>query len=375
MPLNKVDNDPPVDPPIKSGKEDDSGEVPGDDSRKGQAAEERAVFRIKMRGGSDRVTDGIVFAGQTARVAMAKDQPIGFVGIGNMGAPMAGHLARAGWPVVAFDINRDALDALAAGHETIEAAQGFAEVAACSTIITMLPAGTDVRGAVLGGEGQPGLADAMTQGGLVIDMSSSAPMGTRALGEVLAERGLNLIDAPVSGGVPRALDATLTIMAGGEDKQIDRAEPVLEAMGTVFRTGPLGSGHAMKALNNYLSACGVVAASEAVIIGARFGLDPKKMTDILNASTGRSNATENKLTQHMLNGAFASGFALKLMDKDVAMARDLAASLGVPAPTLGHVSGILSQALAALGETADHTELYRYIEELGEIGSDKGARA
>ncbi len=306
---------------------------------------------------------------------MAKDQPIGFVGIGNMGAPMAGNLARAGWPVVAFDVKRDALDALAAGHENIAAARGLAEVAACSPIITMLPTGADVRGAVLGGEGKPGLADAMAQGGLVIDMSSSAPMGTRALGGALAARGLNLIDAPVSGGVPRALDGTLTIMAGGEDKQIDGAEPVLDAMGTVFRTGPLGSGHAMKALNNYLSACGVVAASEAVIIGARFGLDPKKMTDILNASTGRSNATENKLAQHMLNGAFASGFALKLMDKDVAMARDLAAALGVPAPTLGHVSGILSQALAALGEAADHTELYRYIEDLGKKSSNKKERA
>ncbi len=306
---------------------------------------------------------------------MAKNQPIGFVGIGNMGAPMAGNLARARWPVVAFDVRRDALDALAAGHGNIEAARGFAEVAACSTIITMLPTGADVCGAALGGENKPGLADAMAQGGLVIDMSSSEPMGTRRLGAALAARGLNLIDAPVSGGVPRALDGTLTIMAGGEDKQIDGAEPLLDAMGTVFRTGPLGSGHAMKALNNYLSACGVVAASEAVVIGAHFGLDPKKMTDILNNSTGRSNATENKLAQHMLNGAFASGFSLKLMDKDVAMARDLAAALGVPAPTLGHVSGMLSAALGALGEAADHTELYRYIEEFCEMASDKGQRA
>ncbi len=306
---------------------------------------------------------------------MAKNQPIGFVGIGNMGAPMAGNLARARWPVVAFDIKRDALDALAAGHEGIKAAQGLAEVAACSTIITMLPTGADVRGVVLGGEGRPGLAEAMAQGGLVIDMSSSEPMGTRTLGEALAARGLNLIDAPVSGGVPGALNGTLTIMAGGDEAQIERVKPMLETMGTVFRTGPFGSGHAMKALNNYLSACGVVAASEAVVIGTRFGLDPKVMTDILNTSTGRSNATQNKLAQHMLNGAFATGFTLKLMDKDVAMARELASALGVPAPTLGHVSGILSQALAALGDKADHTELYRYIEEFGEMGSDKGASA
>jgi 3-hydroxyisobutyrate dehydrogenase len=131
----------------------------------------------------------------------------------------------------------------------------------------------------------------------------------------------------------------------------------------------------MKALNNYLSACGVVAASEAVIIGARFGLDPGAMTDILNASTGRSNATENKLAQHMLNGTFGSGFALKLMNKDVAMARDLAAALDIPASTLGHVSGILSEALDALGDEADHTELYRYIEELGKKGREREERA
>jgi len=295
---------------------------------------------------------------------MAKDQPIGFIGIGNMGVPMVCNLARAGWPVRAFDQRREVTEALAAGHDGIIAAQNLSGVATCSTIITMLPTGADVHSVVLGGEGKPGLADAMAQGGLVIDMSSSEPMGTRALGGALAARGLNFIDAPVSGGVPRAVDGTLTIMAGGEDKQIDGAEPALEAMGTVFRTGSLGSGHAMKALNNYLSACGVVAASEAIIIGSCFGLDPNVMTDILNNSTGRSNATENKLVQQMLNGAFASGFALKLMDKDVAMARDLAAALGVPAPTLEHVSGILGEALGALGDKADHTELYRYIEEL-----------
>jgi len=306
---------------------------------------------------------------------MAKDQPIGFVGIGNMGAPMARNLVRAGWPVVAFDLRRDVMDALAAAHENINAAQGFPEVAACSIVIIMLPTGADVRGAVLGVEGKPGLADAMVQGGLVIDMSSSEPMGTRALGGALEARGLNLIDAPVSGGVPRAVDGTLTIMVGGEDKQIGSAEPVLEAMGTVFRTGPLGSGHAMKALNNYLSACGVVAASEAVIIGTRFGLDPKTMTDILNNSTGRSNATKNKLAQHMLNGAFATGFTLKLMDKDVAMARNLATTLGVPAPTLEHISSILSEALGVLGDKADHTELYRYIEDLSKKGREREERA
>jgi 3-hydroxyisobutyrate dehydrogenase len=302
---------------------------------------------------------------------MTKDQKIGFVGIGNMGAPMVRNLARAGWSVVAFDQRPDVVTTLADEHPSITAALNIAEVAGCFNIITMLPTGADVRDVVLGGEGRPGLADAMAQGGLVIDMSSSEPMGTRALGEILKARGLNLIDAPVSGGVSRAVDGTLTIMAGGDEGRIDGLEPMLATMGSVFRTGPLGSGHAMKALNNYLSACGVVAASEAVIIGERFGLDPGVMTEILNASTGRSNATENKLAQQMLNGAFASGFALKLMNKDVAMARDLAAALGVPAATLDHVSSTLGEALDALGDTADHTELYRYIEGLGKKSNER----
>ena len=304
-------------------------------------------------------------------MSMTGDQPIGFVGIGNMGVPMARNLARAGWPVVAFDLRPDVVDTLADEQANITAARDLARVAECAVVVTMLPNGADVRGVVLGADGKPGLADALPQGGLVIDMSSSEPMGTRDLGAVLEARGLYMIDAPVSGGVPRAVDATLTIMAGGDGALIDRVEPILAAMGRVFRTGPLGSGHAMKALNNYLSACGVAAASEAVIVGARFGLDPAVMTDILNVSTGRSNATENKLGQHMLSGAFTSGFSLKLMNKDVAIARDLAAALGTPAPILGHVSELLCDALAALGEAADHTELYRYVAELGRQGGDE----
>jgi 3-hydroxyisobutyrate dehydrogenase len=154
-------------------------------------------------------------------------------------------------------------------------------------------------------------------------------------------------------------------MAGGEAALIDRVEPLLSAMGKVLRTGPLGSGHAMKALNNYVSAAGLAAACEALLIGARFGLEPEIVTDVLNASTGRNNATENKLKQHVINRSFGSGFALDLMVKDVNAARDLARGLGVPAPGLEEVSALYADAAEALGPGADHTAIFGYIEALG----------
>jgi 3-hydroxyisobutyrate dehydrogenase len=193
-------------------------------------------------------------------------------------------------------------------------------------------------------------------------MSSSYPIDTQRLGAELAEKGIPLVDAPVSGGVPKAISGTLAIMTGGKAEDIDRVEPVLKAMGTVHRTGPLGSGHAMKALNNYVSAAGLVATAEALVIGQKFGLDGAVMTKVLNASTGRNNTTENKVERYMLNHAFNSGFALALMDKDVGMANRLAGELGIEAVELGFVSGLLGRVLAELGAGADHTAVYDYAE-------------
>ena len=156
-------------------------------------------------------------------------------------------------------------------------------------------------------------------------MSSSAPLGTRKLGEELIAAGCGFIDAPVSGGVKRAVDGTLAIMVGGEAATIDRVDPVLAAMGrSIFRTGVLGSGHAMKALNNYVSAAGLVATVEALQVGRKFGLDPDLMADILNVSSGKNNTTELKLKQFMISQTFNAGFPLRLMAKDVRTADDLA---------------------------------------------------
>ena len=160
-------------------------------------------------------------------------------------------------------------------------------------------------------------------------MSSSAPLGTRKLGEELIAAGFEFIDAPVSGGVKRAADGTLAIMVGGDPATIDRVDPVLAAMGrSIFRTGVLGSGHAMKALNNYVSAAGLVAAVEALQVGRKFGLDPGLMADILNVSSGKNNTTELKLKQFIISQTFNAGFPLRLMAKDVRTADELAHALG-----------------------------------------------
>lgn len=299
-----------------------------------------------------------------------KARPVGLVGIGNMGAPMARCLAKAGWQVLAYDTSPAARDTIK-GEAGIAPAGDAAQVGAnCSAVITMLPNGAIVREAVLG---SGGIAEKMGNDAVLIDMSSSDPLGTRALGADLAKRGIGLVDAPVSGGVPRARSGTLAIMTGGEADAVDRVAPMLAAMGTVMRTGPLGSGHAMKALNNYVSAAGLAAACEALLIGARFGLEPQAITDVLNASTGRNNATENKLKQYILSRAFNSGFSLDLMVKDVNAARDLARGLGVPAPELEDVSALFAQASQKLGKGADHTAIFAYLESLG--AGEGGKRA
>ncbi|MDA7947262.1 MAG: NAD(P)-dependent oxidoreductase [Hyphomicrobiaceae bacterium] len=297
---------------------------------------------------------------------MAEKTQIGFVGIGNMGGPMVRNLTKADIPVLVYDLRPDVLDAVTADSNLVTSASSLAEVGEkCTTVITMLPTGTDVREAVLG---DGGIASEMAPDSIIVDMSSSEPTGTVELAKDLEARGLHLIDAPVSGGVPGAVKGTLALMTGGPDDLVARIEKPLEAMGNIYRTGPVGSGHAAKALNNFLSAASLTAVSEALIVAQKFGLDGAKMADIWNASTGRSSATETKLRQHILNDKFAAGFTLKLLDKDVKIAKTLAESLDVRADYLDRVSGLLGEALEELGDEADHTTLFKHIKARAEEG-------
>jgi 3-hydroxyisobutyrate dehydrogenase len=275
---------------------------------------------------------------------------VAVIGLGNMGVPMAARLAGAGYRVVGHDAAPQGRERFGREVQGGEAAGDLAgAVHDAAVVITMLPDGKIVRMVV----------EAMRP--------HLSPEATRALGEELIAAGIRFIDAPVSGGVKRAVDGSLAIMAGGNGATIDTVEPLLAAMGkSIFRTGPLGSGHAMKALNNYVSGAGLVAAVEALRVGEAFGLDPSVMVDVLNASTGRNNSTEVKLKQFVISETFASGFSIGLMAKDIRTADDLAAAMGVPAPLADSTAAVWDDASRSLGSTADHTAVARYVK--GHIG-------
>jgi len=293
---------------------------------------------------------------------MNQHQAVAFIGLGQMGRPMSGHLARAGYRIRAFDASPRQLAAVAAEIGATACASAAEAAQGADVLITMLPDGKIVRKVLL----DDGAAAALPKGAMVLDMSSSDPVGTRALGEALTAQGLTLIDAPVSGGVARAKTAQLSIMAGGDSGAIERLRPILETMGNrVFLTGPLGSGHAMKALNNYVSAAGLAAVCEALVVGRAFGLDPAAMNEVLNASTGKNNTTEVKVKQFLLSGAFNSGFSAGLMTKDLATAADLADAMGVAAPFAHDCVAVWRKMVAALGAGADHTEYFRFSEGRG----------
>jgi 3-hydroxyisobutyrate dehydrogenase len=285
---------------------------------------------------------------------------VGFIGLGAMGLPMARRLLAAGYAVRGADLSTAARDAFAADGGSVhpdaaDCARG-AEI-----VITMLPDSGAVRTALLG---EDGAASALAAGALVVDMSSSAPTETRRLAEDLRALDIDLVDAPVSGGVRRAADGTLAIMVGGELAAIDRARPLLEHLGDrIIVTGPTGSGHAVKALNNYVSAAGLTAACEAVLVARSFGIEPDVLVDALNASTGRNNSTEVKLKPFVLSGTFASGFAMNLMAKDLRTAAELAAGIGVRADGIAQAAAAWTDASEQLGRSADHTEIYRYLAE------------
>lgn len=280
---------------------------------------------------------------------------VALVGLGNMGEPMLANLAKAGLQVKVFDIDTDRAARVAQAHGAQACADWRTLAEGTQVVVTMLPTGAIVREVLL--EAQGGLASLLARGTTVIDMSSSEPTGSQALAEALAPRGLHFIDAPVSGGVPGAMAGTLTIMAGAADPaQIDAVMPVFEAMGKrVFRTGGPGSGHAMKALNNFVAAAAYAATAEALQIGARFGLDEALMVDILNVSTGRSFNSEIVFAPHVVTQRFATGFALGLLAKDVGIAAGLGEHLAVDAPVSRLVHQRWQQARAALGDGVDQS--------------------
>src|SRR6202046_4358244 len=249
---------------------------------------------------------------------------IGFIGLGNMGRPMAGHLVDAGFALTVSDAAPRVTEGFVAQHPTSIAAAGPQSFAAVQALILMLPTSAIVED-VLEREQVSG---ALPPGCLVIDMSSSEPLRTRSLAARLRAKGLSMLDAPVSGGVRGASAARLSVLVGGSEADLTRATPLLQAMAaTIIRVGDIGSGHAVKALNNLVSAATMSITVEALVVAQAFGITAGTMTEVLNSSSGRSNTSENKLAQFMTSGSFDSGFSLQLMAKDVGLAIGLARAL------------------------------------------------
>lgn len=310
-------------------------------------------------GGTSRRDTGVNPA--DARIAVG--DVVGFIGLGNMGHPMATRLAGGGYAVRAYDQDPAACAALAdvPGVTIVDGATAAADGAAA--VILMLPNSDIVESVVH----DAGLLAALAPGAYLIDMGSSEPTRTRALAPTVAEKGATLIDAPVSGGVRGAVAGTLTVMVGGEPGAAEAVRPVLETMGgNVMHVGPSGAGHALKALNNLMSATNLLVASEAVVVGREFGLDPKVMLDAVNVSTGSSGATEVKWPRFMLDRSFDAGFTMGLMVKDMRIATSLARSTGWPS-RLGEVATEMwAKAADRLSNDADHTEIVRWLEEVHE---------
>jgi 3-hydroxyisobutyrate dehydrogenase len=294
---------------------------------------------------------------------MADRPSVGFIGVGNMGWPMASSLVRAGFTVHVNDARREIANNFVQqiGGDAPDTLRQLA--AASDVVITMLPTSTIVEHVLATGEDT--VMAGMKPGTVVIEMSSGVPSVTQRLAERVMELGGHMIDAPVSGGVPRAKTGELAIMVGGDSAIIDRVMPVLRAMGTsILRTGAIGSGQAMKALNNLVSAGGFLIGIEALLIGQRFGLDPSVMVDVLNAATGMNNSTQKKFKQFVISRRFDAGFSMGLLAKDLSIALQVGRETATPAPLSALAKEMVVAAEAMFGSDADHTEMAKLCERL-----------
>lgn len=287
--------------------------------------------------------------GQTANCA----GKIGWCGLGAMGSVMAPRLLSVTKNLLGYDINPDIWET-AHFNQKFQRARHLTELAQTDTLITMLPDGQAVHSV---------WETVLSAGflGTIIDMSSCHPQDSLRLAEDITAAGCCFIDAPVSGGVAKAANGELMIMVGGNKKDITSVRSILSAMGVMQHVGPAGAGHAMKALNNYVSAAGLLASFQALATAKAAGISPETFVQVINRSTGRNNTTEVKLEKFVLNETFNSGFSLQLMAKDVNIARELIEAAGYSTATTPALATCLDAAVTHLGQQADHTALYSYL--------------
>jgi 3-hydroxyisobutyrate dehydrogenase len=289
---------------------------------------------------------------------------VAFIGVGNMGNPMAANLVKAGHQVIVLD-SSTALATQVATEIGASACTRVSDLPPVDFIVTMLPDGKVVKSVALG---EGGIASVARPGTILLDMSSSQPLITRETGAALSAKGITLIDAPVSGGVERATKGTLTIMIGGDDAAaIAKAKPILSCMGnTLFEVGKLGSGHAAKALNNVVAAGNYAVLAEALTVADRYGIDQETLVDIVNVSTGQSFISTVVMKKFVIPKTYNTGFKIGLLAKDASIAAELSSDLGGGTPTISLVDKLWTQARDTLGAGEDHSKAILSWRENGE---------
>ena len=286
---------------------------------------------------------------------------IGFIGLGIMGTPMSRHLAEAGYNLALYDLNLDPANKLAGDYKNVSIAEDPKTVAQLSDIvITMLPSGRPVQEVALG---ENGLIHGFKTGSLLLDTSSSEPDLTIETAEALQKKGIDMVDAPVSGAQWGAEAAELVFMAGGKKESVSRVRPLLNIMGNrIFHLGPIGSGHTMKSINNLITALTFIATAEGLVIGKKSGLDPEVMTDVLNQSTGMSWISQTQIKQRITSRKFDDPFKLALMFKDVNIAVNRAKELGLDIPLSFKGRDIWEKAAEFADREASISEMVKYVE-------------
>lgn len=286
---------------------------------------------------------------------------IAFLGLGAIGRPMAARIAAAGLPLTVWNRTESRAEEFAREHAARRATTPADAARGADVILTCLPTSRDVAGLL---DGADGLLAGMRQGSTLVDCTSGDPATSRSIGSRLAERGIGFIDAPVSGGVTGAQKGTLTIMVGGDAAVLDRVRPVLETVGQkIVHCGDVGAGDAVKAINNAFLATHILAAAEGLAALVKLGVNPKVALDVINASSGRSNASMNLFPERVVTRAFPRTFRLALLEKDVGIAAEVARDTRVPAPVLQLTADLFRIARGELGEVADHVEAVKMVEQ------------
>ena len=290
---------------------------------------------------------------------------VAFLGLGAIGAPMAQHLAPPATSLTVWNRTAGRVTEFTARTGASEAATPAAAARGAEVVITCFPTSREVEALL---EGPDGLVGGLAPGAVLVDCTSGDPATSRRIAARLAERGVGFLDAPVSGGTSGAKQGTLTVMVGGDAALLARVRPVLELFGKkIVHCGPVGAGDALKAVNNAMLAMHIWGLAEGLIALERVGVAPAVALDVINASSGRSNSSQNLFPERVLSRAFPRTFRLALLDKDVAIAAGVAQETGTPARLLDLTSELFRDAHRALGEEADHVEAVKYVEQIAGV--------